>query len=426
MLDEHYIYCSDRVGTVKYTNFSVDRTKRAITGYSVNLNDSTYQYSLTRGIKLFELTNHLGNVVATITDGSNPATSGGAGIITRFVAIGVSRADYSPFGSPLTLRNSNVSRYRYGFNGKELDNEVSGNGNELYYGMRVYDQRTGRFLSVDLLTSKYPMLTPYQYASNSPIQNIDLNGLEGVGANLRPYLFSAHLQRVNNESIILKLQHPTWSSLRLFAKASLNVTTGYPHDILDVAGLVPAFGEPADLINGVLYTLEGDKGNATLSFAGMVPLAGVGATGLKWAKNVLKLSDNAFHSASGLVFKTGSKHGNRLAHVLEHTADDLGKFKHGVFDLGDKLIENIDDAYSKVQSVKWNKKLSVGESETIDGITRSIRKEKSGIISENYVVDMGKKVGYEGGSAGSREALNKIKISVEKGTSDVLTAFPTK
>ena len=35
-----------------------------------------------------------------------------------------------------------------------------------------------RFLSVDPLTSKYPMLTPYQFASNTPIQAIDLDGLE--------------------------------------------------------------------------------------------------------------------------------------------------------------------------------------------------------------------------------------------------------
>lgn len=37
-----------------------------------------------------------------------------------------------------------------------------------------------RFLSVDPLTRSFPMLTPYQYASNTPIQAIDLDGLEGV------------------------------------------------------------------------------------------------------------------------------------------------------------------------------------------------------------------------------------------------------
>jgi len=35
-------------------------------------------------------------------------------------------------------------------------------------------------LSVDPLTKSYPMLTPYQFASNSPVLMIDLDGLEGV------------------------------------------------------------------------------------------------------------------------------------------------------------------------------------------------------------------------------------------------------
>lgn len=35
-----------------------------------------------------------------------------------------------------------------------------------------------RFLSVDPLAKGYPALTPYQYAENSPIENLDLDGLE--------------------------------------------------------------------------------------------------------------------------------------------------------------------------------------------------------------------------------------------------------
>ncbi len=44
--------------------------------------------------------------------------------------------------------------------------------------MRIYDVRLGRFLSVDPITDEYPELTPYQFASNTPIQAIDLDGLE--------------------------------------------------------------------------------------------------------------------------------------------------------------------------------------------------------------------------------------------------------
>ena len=68
--------------------------------------------------------------------------------------------------------------YRYGFNGKEKDDEAKGSGAQYDYGMRVYDPRVGKFLSRDPLTKDYPELTPYQFASNTPIRAIDLDGGE--------------------------------------------------------------------------------------------------------------------------------------------------------------------------------------------------------------------------------------------------------
>ena len=67
---------------------------------------------------------------------------------------------------------------RFSFNGKENDNEVKGEGGQQDYGMRIYDTRLGRFLSVDPLYSDYPMLTSYQFASNKPIRYIDIDGNE--------------------------------------------------------------------------------------------------------------------------------------------------------------------------------------------------------------------------------------------------------
>jgi RHS repeat-associated protein len=86
---------------------------------------------------------------------------------------------YYPFGMQMVGRKyNNGSGYRYGFNGKENDNDVKGEGNQQDYGMRIYDPRLGRFLSVDPITKEYPELTPYQFASNRPIDGIDQDGLE--------------------------------------------------------------------------------------------------------------------------------------------------------------------------------------------------------------------------------------------------------
>ncbi|UYQ95593.1 hypothetical protein MKQ68_10820 [Chitinophaga horti] len=125
----------------------------------------------TEGNKLYELSNHLGNVMAVVSDELHPGAE-----LTADVR---SMQDYYPFGMVQPGRSLNVAGYRYGFNGKENDNEVGkGDGGQQDYGMRVYDARVGRFLSVDPLIKKYPELTPYQFASNTPIQASDLDGLE--------------------------------------------------------------------------------------------------------------------------------------------------------------------------------------------------------------------------------------------------------
>ncbi|MDQ3072654.1 MAG: hypothetical protein M3Q97_05270 [Bacteroidota bacterium] len=71
-------------------------------------------------------------------------------------------------------------KYRYGFNGKQYDSEWDDGGAIYDYGFRIYNPRLGKFLSVDPLTRSYPMLTPYQFASNRPIDGVDLDGLEYV------------------------------------------------------------------------------------------------------------------------------------------------------------------------------------------------------------------------------------------------------
>jgi len=86
-------------------------------------------------------------------------------------------------------RKYNSAEYRYGFNGKEKDDEGEfGSITNYDYGFRIYNPAIGRFLSVDPLTKGYPMLTPYQFASNSPIANIDLDGLERFWAADGSYL----------------------------------------------------------------------------------------------------------------------------------------------------------------------------------------------------------------------------------------------
>ncbi|PZR26530.1 MAG: hypothetical protein DI535_14065 [Citrobacter freundii] len=130
------------------------------------------------GKRRYELGNHLGNVLAVISD-QKLAVNNGSGNIDHYIAEVLSQNEYYPFGMGMVGRKYDVEGYRYGFNGKENDNEVKGEGNQQDYGLRIYDPRLGKFLSTDPLIAKFPDLTPYQYASNNPIKFIDIDGGEG-------------------------------------------------------------------------------------------------------------------------------------------------------------------------------------------------------------------------------------------------------
>ena len=159
------------------------------------------------GDKHFELSNHLGNVLAVISDKKIPTTT--AGVFNPDV---LTYSDYYPFGMLVPNRHADSNKYRYGFNGKENDNEIMGEGNFEDYGMRMYNPRVGRFFSEDPLTKSYPELTPYQFASNTPIQAIDLDGEEKFHYTLirsdkgKPTL---KLSRVENFTETIKEWKPT-------------------------------------------------------------------------------------------------------------------------------------------------------------------------------------------------------------------------
>jgi RHS repeat-associated protein len=128
--------------------------------------------------KQYELTDHLGNVRVVISDAKHldirPTGYIDEPLITSY-------SNYYSFGMQMPSVNFSGSNYRYGFNGKENDSEVASTGQGTQdYGMRIYNPSLGRFLSIDPLFRTYPHYSPYQFAGNSPIAFIDLDGLERV------------------------------------------------------------------------------------------------------------------------------------------------------------------------------------------------------------------------------------------------------
>ncbi|HFA50553.1 MAG TPA: hypothetical protein ENJ95_16220 [Bacteroidetes bacterium] len=64
------------------------------------------------------------------------------------------------------------------YNSKELDKDLGLNW--YHYGARYYDPAVGRFTGVDPISDSFAELSVYNYASNSPISNIDLHGLQST------------------------------------------------------------------------------------------------------------------------------------------------------------------------------------------------------------------------------------------------------
>jgi RHS repeat-associated protein len=214
-----------------------------------------------RGNKLFELTNHLGNVLSTISD-KRWGVSGNDSTVTYFNPDVVNAQDYYPFGmlQPGVGRQfaqSMLGNYRFGFNGKEQDNEVKGVGNSINYGMRVYDPRIGKFTSLDPLAVNYPFYSPYQFAGNKPIWAIDLDGEEEKLSTNKAVLHPGlTILNVSSKNAIyqynhFKYNHPSGSFVKTDILRSAN-----HHDITEQkqnSNAIGWFQEFADNANNVKF-----------------------------------------------------------------------------------------------------------------------------------------------------------------------------
>lgn len=231
-LREHYIYGSSRLGVIN-RNMDVDQPRLTPDNGNANLG-TAYLATFTRGDKLFEFTNHLGNVLFTATDGKVPkAQTGNPSLVGSYSVSMVTAVDYTPFGMIMQGMNYGSAapgKYRYGFNGKEWENSTKGNADQIDYGERMYDNRAGRFLSVDKLTKQFSYYSPYQFAGNTPIWANDLDGKE-----------PNFIHRGNGIYGIGLFSEGEWGSLR---RHDTKLTIGKGDKQFQIEWLVSANGDP--------------------------------------------------------------------------------------------------------------------------------------------------------------------------------------
>lgn len=113
-------------------------------------------------------------------------------------------------------------------------------------------------------------------------------------------------------------------------------------------------------------------------------------------------------SPAGLLYTRGSQEGHRLKHLERHIEDDPSRpGSHGVFDGGmEGALAAIDLAYTRAKS----------------GVKTTVEQEDGRTI---YTVDLGKRIGYIGGSEGRRRKnpmARRLRLVVDQNR--VITAYP--
>ena len=164
---ETMIYGSSRLGSKKCTQvIKIDSLNTPV----VYITERTCLHRV--GHKFYELSNHLGNVLATVTDKKVGQDSNADDQADYYMAATVNSQFYYAFGWNIPGRQINPQNTRHGFNGMEKDPEISNGTNETFY--RKLDTRIARWWSVDPV--KHHTMSPYNSMDNTPIAGNDING----------------------------------------------------------------------------------------------------------------------------------------------------------------------------------------------------------------------------------------------------------
>lgn len=201
-------------------------TSRDIMTYTPGSPDAGGATGIRRlGNKLYELTDHQGSVRALITDRKNVS-----GSINTPDLVGVS--DYYAYGLVRPYRKAvnttSAAGYRFGYHGMATMEHMNVYGTPF----RLYDARTGRWMSVDPVTR--PSRSPYHAFGLNPLSFIDPLGLtetttatpDPMGNNVDPI---DSLGPVTVPALDVRAQGPYWMEVRnifgIHIRKRVNVTT---------------------------------------------------------------------------------------------------------------------------------------------------------------------------------------------------------
>ncbi len=259
---------------------------------------------------------------------------------------------YYPFGLTMAGISSKALAFgnpenKYKFNdGTELSNKEFSDGSGLeFYATeyRSYDPQIGRFHQIDPIADMSESWSPYTFANDNPLFFNDPLGLT-ADSTIKPTPLPVPVlcadcptgklaeEKVLEEVVVTttrkKKSGGFWSGVLDF------VQTG-----IDLVGLIPLVGEIADGANALIYLARGDKTNAALSAAAMIPIAGWAATGTKLVVKTVNLTAKARKATQALKLaeRILGKGYKEIAPGVYRSADGLKQFRMTDSDLLDKV-----------------------------------------------------------------------------------------
>lgn len=334
-LTEHTLYGSKRAGLrqpgdlqheVDFTStlpngVFENSTYSSLPDYSQDhlVTGSNDQYAFQRALdkKKYELTNHLSNVLETVSDRRLAIDDNNDLDVDHYLANVKSFSDYYPFGMQMPDRNGSSPDYRYGFQGQEIDQEWLGGAVSFKY--RVHDARLGRFFSVDPLSFSTPHNSPYSFSENEVIAFVEYMGLQKVHYSGTPSIS----QRAKNAAT--KTTKSTANTVKKRTATEGNASIGVDGSKRKFTGGGGKFGEGG---------ASGSWGTSSDGFNGGGGESGGGGAGGSWGT-----SNEGFKGGGG-SFGGGGASGGWGTDVSTEEPYDVEKRRK--IDYFNKNHENID------------------------------------------------------------------------------------
>lgn len=177
-----------------------------------------------------------------------------------------------------------------------------------------YDAAVGRFWTIDPLAEADAHQTPYAYANNNPVSNIDVDGLASDkpvdgGNPISGRQIEVHATRIQKSDQGSKSL--SGSEMNFLDKLQVG---------LSVAQFIPGLNTVVGLANAAIDVYKGDYGSALLNVLGAIPVAGVAIKGIAVTTKIItvvykaKIIKTAILSAGTIIkVEKAVAHGNSLS-----------------------------------------------------------------------------------------------------------------